>query len=77
MQSDLHESHYFYFYNYLLRNLRDIVDLHHIMKERDVSLVIYWLFFTCYTVSQIVIVEKKESQMKMWFLYINEKFNSI
>ncbi len=65
MQSDLHESYYIYFYNYLLRNLRDIVDIHHIMKERDVSLVIYCLFFTCYTVSQIVIVEKKESQMKM------------
>ena len=27
MQSDLHESYYIYFYNYLLRNLRDIVDL--------------------------------------------------
>ena len=31
----------FTLYNYLLRNLKDIVDLHHIMKERDISLVIY------------------------------------
>ena len=58
MQSDLQESYYIYIYKYLIRNLRYIVDLHYIMKEQDVALVIKLDIRYVYTVSLIVIVEK-------------------
>ena len=69
MQSDLHESYYIYFYNYLLRNLREIVDIHHIMKERDVSLVIYCLFFVLHCFADCHCGKKGITNENVIFIY--------
>ena len=65
MQSDLHESYYIYFYNYLLRNLRDIVYLlsHYegtrcIFSNKLAIRYVLHCFADCHC-------GKKESQMKM------------